>query len=194
MAIKQDQSLAWNSLKQLENDFVLYGKYNGAQLQDIVSTVNGLQNRSMHLEKLLTGQDLYTLQIAHMTSDVTGRMTFMYKLNLYVHNVLERQIRLYEWLLRHLKDVLDSISILSTGHPHLCCFHLVLQNITTKALQVVHKSHPNHVSGNKAFDRILWHETCNLWCRPLMATWLLPSQLGQGSHQPAQDTVWNWDC
>ena len=36
MAIKQDQSLAWNSLKQLENDFLLYGKYNIAQLQDIV--------------------------------------------------------------------------------------------------------------------------------------------------------------
>ena len=33
MAIKQDQSLAWNSLKQLENDFLLYEKYNVAQLQ-----------------------------------------------------------------------------------------------------------------------------------------------------------------
>ena len=51
MAIKQDQSLAWNSLKQLENDFLLYGKYNVAQMQDIVSTVNGLQNRSIHLGK-----------------------------------------------------------------------------------------------------------------------------------------------
>ena len=28
MAINKDQSLAWNSLKQLENDFLLYGKYN----------------------------------------------------------------------------------------------------------------------------------------------------------------------
>ena len=36
MAIKQDQSLVWNSLKQLENNFLLYGKYNVAQLQDIV--------------------------------------------------------------------------------------------------------------------------------------------------------------
>ena len=43
MAIQQDQSLAWNSLKQLENDFLLYGKYNVTQLQDIVSTINGLQ-------------------------------------------------------------------------------------------------------------------------------------------------------
>ena len=62
MAIKEDQSLAWNSLKQLENDFLMYGKYNVAQLQDIVSTVNGLQNRTMQLEKLLTGKDLFTLQ------------------------------------------------------------------------------------------------------------------------------------
>ena len=37
MAIRQDQSLAWNSLKQLQNDFLLYGKYNVAQVQDIVS-------------------------------------------------------------------------------------------------------------------------------------------------------------
>ena len=27
-AIKSDQSLAWNSIKQLEDDFLLYGKYN----------------------------------------------------------------------------------------------------------------------------------------------------------------------
>ena len=53
MAIKQDQSLAWNSLKQLENDFLLYGKYNVTQLQDIVRTINGLQNRTMQIEKLL---------------------------------------------------------------------------------------------------------------------------------------------
>ena len=54
MAMKQDQSLAWNYLKQLENGFLLYGKYNFAQLQDIVSTINGLQNRTMQIEKLLT--------------------------------------------------------------------------------------------------------------------------------------------
>ena len=96
MAIRQDQSLAWNSLKQLEDDFLLYGKYNVAQFQDIISTVNGLQNRTMHFERLLTGQDMFTLQMAHMLPDVSGRMTFIYKMNLYVHSVLERQIRLYE--------------------------------------------------------------------------------------------------
>ena len=53
----------------------------------------------MQVEKLLTGQDLYTLQIAHMTPDVTGGMTL-------IHKLLERQIRLYEWLLQYLKNCL----------------------------------------------------------------------------------------
>ena len=35
-AVRNDQSLAWNSLKQLENDFLLDGKFNVATLQDIV--------------------------------------------------------------------------------------------------------------------------------------------------------------
>ena len=35
-AIRSDQSLTWNSLKQLENDFLLYGKFNAAKLHDIV--------------------------------------------------------------------------------------------------------------------------------------------------------------
>ena len=69
-AIRNDQSLAWNSLKQLKNDFLLYGKFNVAKLQDIVRTVNGIRNRTLSLEKLLTGQDLHTLQHAHMAPDL----------------------------------------------------------------------------------------------------------------------------
>ena len=42
--------------------------------------------------------------------------------------------------LRHLKDVLDSIGILSTGHlPPLLLPPTVLQNIITNGLQMVHQ-------------------------------------------------------
>ena len=146
IAIKEDQTLAWNSLKQLENDFLMYGKYNVAQLQDIVGTVNTLQNKTMQLEKLLIGKDLQTLQMAHMIDDVSGRMTFIHKMNLYVHSVLERQIRIYEWLLINLKDLLNAIGILSTGHlPPFLFPPTVLENITTNALAMVKKTHPNFV-------------------------------------------------
>ena len=68
----------------------------------------------------------------------------MHKLNLYIHSVLECQIRLYEWLLQHLMDLLDSIGILSTGH--LPPFSpTVLNNITTNSINLVCKSHPDYV-------------------------------------------------
>ena len=81
-----------------------------------------------------------------MAPNVIHIMTFMHKLNLYVDSVLEkRQIRLYESLLRHIKDLLGSIGILSTGHlPHLL-FPPVLQNITSNVIAMVHKSHPDYV-------------------------------------------------
>ena len=144
-ALRHDQTLAWYSLQQLEHDFLLYGKYNVEKLQDIVMTINSLWNGTLSIERLLTGQDLQILQVAHMAPDVVGRMTFIHKLNLYVHSMLERQIRLYEWLLHHLQDLLDSIGILSTGHlPPLLFPSTVLQNVTTNAIEMVHKTHPDY--------------------------------------------------
>ena len=118
-ALRHDQTLAWNSLQQLEHDFLIYGKYNVEKLQDIVMTINSLWN--------------------------IGRMMFIHKLNLYVHSMLERQIRLYEWLLHHLQDLLDSIGILSTGHlPPELFPPTVLQNVTANAIEMVHKTHPDY--------------------------------------------------
>ena len=143
--LRHNQTLAWNSLWQLEHDFLIYGKYNVEKLQDIVMTVNSLQNRTLSIERLLTDQDLKMLQVAHMAPDVIGRMTFIHKLNLYVHSMLERQIRLYEWLLHHLQDLLDSIGILSTRHlPPELFPPTVLQNITANAIEMVHKTHPDY--------------------------------------------------
>ena len=79
-ALRHDQTLAWNSLQQLEHDFWLYGKYNVEKLQDIVMTIDSLQNRTLSIERLLTGQDLQILQVAHMAPDVISRMTFIHKI------------------------------------------------------------------------------------------------------------------
>ena len=51
-----------------------------------------------------------------------------------------------EWLLQHFKDLLDSIGILSAGHlPPLLLPLTVLDNITTNAIDLVHRSHPDYV-------------------------------------------------
>ena len=143
-ALRHNQTLAWN-LWQLEHDFLIHGKYNVEKLQDIVMTINSLRNRILSIERLLTGQDLHTLQVAHMVPNVISRMMFIHKLNLYVHSMLERQIRLYEWLLRHLQDLLDSIGILSNGHlPPELFPPTVLQNVTANAIEMVCKTHPDY--------------------------------------------------
>ena len=43
--IKSDQLLTWNSIKQLEDDYLLYGKYNLDNLEKIIHTVNHLGDR-----------------------------------------------------------------------------------------------------------------------------------------------------
>ena len=76
---------------------------------------------------------------------IEGRLTFMHKTNLYVHSVLERQIRLYELMLHHLKDLLDSIGILSTSQlPPMLFPPSVLDNITSNAIDMVHRTHPEY--------------------------------------------------
>ena len=80
-----------------------------------------------------------------MVPDVISRMTFIHKLNLYVHSMLEGQIRLYEWLLHHLQDLLDSIGILSTRYlPPELFPPTVLQNVTANAIEMVCKTHPDY--------------------------------------------------
>ena len=76
---------------------------------------------------------------------IEGRLTFMHKTNLYIHSVLERQIRLYELMLRHLKDLLDCIGILSTSKlPPMLFPPTVLENITSNAIDMVHRTHPEY--------------------------------------------------
>ena len=80
MALRQDRFLAWNSLKQLEINFVWYAKYECHTVarydwrQEMASTKYGNA-----IEKFLTCQVLYMLQIVHMAPDVIGKMTSIHK-------------------------------------------------------------------------------------------------------------------
>ena len=116
IAIKSDQSLAWNSIKQLEDDFLLYGKYNLDSLEKIIHTVNHLGDRFHQMEKLLLGKDhtMATQQFLH--SSHIGRLLFAHKLNIYLTSVQEIQLRLYDELERVLREFLSAVGILSKGY------------------------------------------------------------------------------
>ena len=131
IAIKSDQSLAWNSIKQLEDNFLLYGKYNLDSLEKIIHTVNHLDDRVHQMEKLLLGKDhtVATQQFLH--SSYIGRLLFAHKLNIYLTSIQETQLRLYDELKRVLREFLSAARILSKGYlpaslfPQLSCAGLL---------------------------------------------------------------------
>ena len=144
-AIKSDQSLAWNSIKQLEDDFLLYSKYNLDRLEKIIHTVNHLGERVHRMEELLMGKDhsVATQQFLHANS--IGRLLFAHKLNIYLMSVQETQLRLYE-LERVLREFLSAVRILSKGYLPASLFPpTILHRITSNALQMVQKKNPDYV-------------------------------------------------
>ena len=146
IAIKSDQSLAWNSIKQLEDDFLLYGKYNLDSLEKIIHTVNHLGNRVHQMEKLLLGKDhtVATQQFLH--SSYIERLLFAHKLNIYLTSIQETQLRLYDELERVLREFLSAVRILSKGYLPASLFPpAVLCRITSNALQMVQKKNPDYI-------------------------------------------------
>ena len=145
-AIKSDQTLAWNSIKQLEDDFLLYGKYNIDSLEKIIHTINHLGDRVHQMEGLLMGKDhnVATRQFLH--SNYLGRLLLAHKLSIYLTSVQETQLRLYDELERVLREFLSTVEILSRGHLPASLFPpSTLCMITSNALQMVQKKNPDYV-------------------------------------------------
>ena len=135
-----------NSIKQLEDDFLLYGKYDLDSLEKIIHTVNHLGARVHQMEKLLLVKDhtVATQQFLH--SNHIGRLLFARKLNIYLTSVQETQLRLYDELERVLREFLSTIGILIKGYLPASLFPpTVLCRITSNALQMVQKTNPDYV-------------------------------------------------
>ena len=145
-AIKSDQILAWNSIKQLEDDFLLYGKYNIDSLEKIIHTINHLGDRVHQMENLLMGKDhsVATRQFLH--SNYLGRLLFAHKLSIYLTSVQETQLRLYDELERVLREFLSAVEVLSKGYLPASLFPpSTLCRITSNTLQMVQKKNPDYV-------------------------------------------------
>ena len=145
-AIKSDQKLAWNSVKQIEDDFLLYGKYNLDSLEKIVHTINHLGDRVHHMESLLMENNSLVTKEQFLHVNSIGRLLFANKLNIYLTTVQETQLRLYDELERVLKVFLSAAETLSKGYLPASLFPpSVLHNITSSALAMVQKKNPDYV-------------------------------------------------
>ena len=145
-AIKSDQTLAWNSIKQLEDDFLLYGKYNIDSLEKIIHSINHLGDRVYQMENLLMGKDHSVARRQFLHFNYLGRLLFAHKLSIYLTSVQETQLRLYDELERVLREFLSAVEILSKGYLPASLFPpSTLHRITSNALQMVQKKNPDYV-------------------------------------------------
>ena len=130
--------LSSQTIKQLEDNFLLYGKYNLDSLEKIIRTINHLGERVHRMEELLMGKDhsVATQQFLHASS--IGRLLFAHKLSIYLTSIQETQLRLYDELERVLREFLSAVRILSKGYlPAFLLPPTVLCRITSNALQIV---------------------------------------------------------
>ena len=145
-AIEADQKLAWNSVKQLEDDFFMYGKYNLDSLEKIIHTINHLGDRVHHMESLLMGENPLVTKTQFLHINFIGRLLFAHKLNIYLTTVQETQLRLYDEFERVLRVFLSAAETLSKGYLPASLFPpSVLCNITSNAMTMVQKKNPDYV-------------------------------------------------
>ena len=138
--------MAWNSIKQLEDDFLMYGKYNLDSLEKIIHTINHLGDRVHHMETLLLGKD-YSVAMQHfLHHSHLGRLIFAHKLSIYLTSVQETQLRLYDELERVLREFLSAVETLSKGYLPASLFPpSVLCRITSNVLKMVQQKNPDYV-------------------------------------------------
>ena len=145
-AIQSDQSLAWNSIRQLEDNFLLYGKYNLDSLEKITHTVNHLGGRVHQLEEILLGKDHSLAKKQFVHTSVLGRILFANILNIHLTSVWETQLRLYDELECVLREFLSAVGTLSKGYLPASLFTpVVLHRITSGALKMVQRTNPDYV-------------------------------------------------
>ena len=51
--MRQSDSEIRNELRQYRDDFLMYGKYSAESLNDVIKTVNALNQKNTKLEKLI---------------------------------------------------------------------------------------------------------------------------------------------
>ena len=108
-----------NTMHQLEKYFLLYGEYDVNSTQSIMKLLGSLHNRTSSLEKILELK-VPTWAISFVSGSY-GPAMYSHMTQLYLENIKEKHIRLYEALVTELRLLLRSIAILSKGYlpPHL---------------------------------------------------------------------------
>ena len=107
-------TISRNEMHQLEKDFLLYGEFDINSTVSIIELLDSLDDRTSYLERIL---EMEVKEWTDKFLDLTnGPTMYSHMIHLYIANLREKYIRLYEALETELRLLLRSIAILSKGY------------------------------------------------------------------------------
>ena len=136
--------MSLNEMHQLEREFLLYGEYDVNSTTSIINLLDSLDDRTSNLERILE------MKIKEWTDRFydfsSGPAMYSHMFQLYIDNLREKYIRLYEALETELNLLLRSIAILSKGYlPPQLFPPTTLVKISQKAIAMIKTQNPDYV-------------------------------------------------
>ena len=137
-------TISRNEMHQLEKDFLLYGEFDINSTVSIIELLDSLDNRTSYLERIL---EMEVKEWTNKFLDLSnGPTMYSHMLQLYIANLREKYIRLYEVLETELRLLLRSIAILSEGYlPPQLFPPRTLVEISQKAIAMIKTQNPDYV-------------------------------------------------
>ena len=137
-------TISRNEMHQLEKDFLLYGEFDIHSTVSIIELLDSLDNRTSYLERIL---EMEVKEWTNKFLDLSnGPTMYSHMLQLYIANLREKYIRLYEALETDLRLLLRSIAILSKGYlPPQLFPPRILVEISQKAIAMIKTQTPDYV-------------------------------------------------
>ena len=133
-----------NEMHQLEKDFLLYGEFDVNSTVSIIELLDSLDNRTSYLERILE-MEVKAWTDRFLTT-ANGPAMYSHMMHLYIGNLREKYIRLYEALETELRLLLRSIAILSKGYlPPQLFPPRTLVEISQKAIAMIKNQNPDYV-------------------------------------------------
>ena len=142
--LDQKVGMSLNEMHQLEREFLLYGEYDVNSTTSIINLLDSLDDRTSNLERILE------MKIKEWTDRFydfsSGPAMYSHMFQLYIDNLREKYIRLYEALETELNLLLRSIAILSKGYlPPQLFPPTTLVKISQKAIAMIKTQNPDYV-------------------------------------------------
>ena len=143
--MESSQFLTKNQLYKLDKDFLMFGDYEIQTTDGMIKLLGNLNNRTLYLEKIITGQDPNAAK-NYLKDTMRGTEIFSHQVQMYMQAMRERYLRVPENLINELRLLLRSIAILSRGYlPPQLFSPTDIVRISQAALSMIKNKHPDYV-------------------------------------------------